>query len=203
MTDTAADRTKLFEQAFSEQKELPQPNRRGWRINNTKAQKLSFADLFALQALYDKQVGYEDLPAWVVDGNIIELNKEAKRDLAKQEEETGLTQKERKTIFNALKAQTEALAELSVNPITAGTSVLTETFDLACERFGRKQVMDELAEHFPNAAQYFAKVVMMRDVESKVETQQQIDENETRMDLMKAAEMLRTDNEERGQEVAE
>ena len=63
--------------------------------------------------------------------------------------------------------------------------------------------MDELAEHFPNAAQYFAKTVMMRDVESRVETQQQIDENETRMDLMKAAEMLRTDNEERGQEVAE
>ena len=89
------ERARLFADAFkAEPKAAPKPHLgQNWRINNTKALGLSFAEQYALGELAD--VPYRDLPDWVRDGGYAEPSADEKRHQKEQLAETGLTQSDR------------------------------------------------------------------------------------------------------------
>lgn len=200
--DNRDDRTKLFEQAFSTQAELPKPNFQNWRVNNAKASKLNFSELMLLNEFVEAGVPYQNLPSWVRDSGAIEVDAEEKRRQDNLTKETGLNLTERQTVFNALLAEVEALAELSENPIVKDSSVLLETFDHTAKRFGIGSVMDELQEKFPNAAEAFVKKLKVRDAEERALETDQTSIEAARADIAEAKKkLLVLDALERGEEV--
>jgi len=200
--ESKEDRTRLFEQAFAgDGKPLPKPSFSSWRVNNNKASRLSFSELILLNDFVEAGVPYADLPAWIRDSGVLEVEKDEKKKQEQLTKETGLDLSERQTVFNAFKAQTEALAELSENPIVKDTDVLMMQFDNTAGRFGLDQLMDELQQKFPNAAEYFSKKLTVRQAEAEAKKAQQQQQAATRKDLETAKQRLLLDAIERNAEV--
>ena len=201
-SESKEERTKLFEQAFAaDNTPLPQPNFSSWRVNNNRASRLSFQELILLNDYVEAGVPYADLPAWIRDSGVLEVEKEERDKQKELTKETGLDLTERQTVFNAFKAQTEALAELSENPIVKDTDVLMMQFDNTAGRFGLDQLMDELQQKFPNAAEYFSKKLTVRQAEVEAKKEQQQQQASTRKDLETAKQRLLLDAIERNAEV--
>ena len=78
-SESHEDRTELFKAAFAEDPALPKPNHLSWRVNNKKAAKLSFNGLIELQSFADNQVQYSDLPAWVRDADVLEVDADERK----------------------------------------------------------------------------------------------------------------------------
>lgn len=201
-SETKEDRTRLFEQAFTAETALPKPNHNNWRVNNSRASRLSFQELMLLNEFVEAGVPYQDLPSWVIDSGVLEVDRDEKKKQERLTKETGLDLTQRKTLFNALQARTEALAELSENPLVRDTDVLINTFDMTAEKFGLDAVMTELKDRFPNAAKYFDRKLMVRNAEAAAKRLKDQQEADTRaeMDAVKTQLMVQ-DLMERGVEV--
>ena len=201
-SETKEDRTRLFEQAFTAETALPKPNHNNWRVNNSRASRLSFQELMLLNEFVEAGVPYQDLPSWVIDSGVIEVDRDEKKKQEQLTKETGLDLTQRKTLFNALQARTEALAELSENPLVRDTDVLINTFDMTAEKFGLDAVMAELKDRFPNAAKYFDRKLTVRNAEAAAKRLKDQQEADTRaeMDAVKTQLMVQ-DVMERGVEV--
>ena len=155
-----------------------------------------------LNEFVEAGVPYQDLPSWVIDSGVLEVDRHEKKKQEQLTKETGLDLTQRKTLFNALQARTEALAELSENPLVRDTDVLINTFDMTAEKFGLDAVMAELKDRFPNAAKYFDRKLMVRNAEAAAKRLKDQQEADTRaeMDAVKTQLMVQ-DVMERGAEV--
>lgn len=200
-SETHEDRTELFKAAFTDEPKLPKPNRSSWRVNNKKASKLTFNELMQLQSYVDEGVDYQDLPAWLRDAEVLEVDADEKKRQRELTKETGLDLTERQFIYNSFRARCEALAELSVNPVVKDSEVMMINFDMAAEKFGKDQIMSHLQEHFPNAAEFFEKKLMIRTAKSKA-AEGNAAEQKTRQELQQAKQHLAMlEKFERGSEV--
>ena len=200
-SESHEDRTELFKAAFADDPVLPKPNKLSYRVNNKKAAKLSFNELMQLQSYVDEGVEYQDLPAWLRDAEVLEVDADEKKRQRELTKETGLDLTERQFIYNSFRARCEALAELSVNPVVKDSDVMMINFDLAAEKFGADQIMGHLQENFPNAAEFFEKKLMIRTAETKAAEGNAV-EQQTREELQQAKQHLAMmERFERGSEV--
>ena len=198
-SESHEDRTELSA-AFTNEPVLPKPNRLSTE-STTKAAKLSFNELMQLQSHVDEGVEYQDLPAWLRDAEVLEVDADEKRRQRELTKETGLDLTERQFIYNSFRARCEALAELSVNPVVKDTDVMMINFDMAAEKFGADQIMGHLQENFPNAAEFFEKKLMIRTAEVKA-AEGNAAEQQTREELQQAKRHLQMmERFERGSEV--
>lgn len=202
-SESHEDRTELFKAAFAEDPALPKPNHLSWRVNNKKAAKLSFNELIELQSFADNQVQYSDLPAWVRDADVLEVDADERKRQKELTKETGLDLTDRQFVYNSFKARCEALAELSLNPVVKDTDVMMHTWDLAADKFGEQQIMEHLSEFFPNAAQFFERKIMVRKAEQQA-AEGNAAEQQTREEIAQARQHIAMmEKHELGSEVAE
>ena len=78
--ESNADRSRLFEQAFSTKKVLPRARLANWKLNPSKARHLSFGELWTLQEYLENDVAFEHLPAWIQESGAITLDRDENSD---------------------------------------------------------------------------------------------------------------------------
>ena len=195
-------RSGLFRTAFSSvSKEMPTPNFRGWRLNPTKAAKLSFSELHLLQALVDSQTPYSQLPAWVRDGGYVVADDKTRKAEKALEAETGLTTTERQEVYSLFSAQVGALAEMCNREILKDSPLLLQELERAFETFGQEEVMDELKASYPEAAQHLTAKVQANAAEAKA--QEVAAQQDVAAEIKAAQEAIAAENAAKGQELAE
>lgn len=191
------ERTDLFQQAFATDKaDLPTPHKgQNWRVDNKKARKLSFAELYQLQEL--QGVEYRSLPDWVIDEGLAIPSKEEAKYQREMEANTGLNQSERNRVFSAFNANIEALADMAGNDILRDSAVLEGELKEAVARYGTAEVMDGLKEVNPEAAEYFTAKLQVLQAQEKAQAMQQQEaasEESIKQELMEAKEAIEAMN---------
>lgn len=162
------DRNKLFESAFGGDKkqQTPTPHTgQTFRWDLNKVSKLGFEEQYSLSA-YDG-VSYRDLPSWILDNGLAVPSSEERKHQREMQSQTGLTQSERNTTFNAYQADIEALVAMSESEILRGSSVLDGELNTLFSRHGREVVMESLDE-FPQAKEYFSAKIKVAEAGAKV-----------------------------------
>ncbi|MDC0310433.1 hypothetical protein OAL66_01715 [bacterium] len=163
------DRNKLFESAFGQDKKqkTPTPHTgQSFRWDMTKVSKLGFEEQYSLSA-YDG-VSYRELPSWILDNGLAIPSSEERKHQREMQSQTGLTQSERNTTFNAYQADIEALVAMSESQILRGSSVLDGELNILFARHGREVVMESLGE-YPQAKEYFSAKIKVAEAEAKVQ----------------------------------
>ena len=165
---TTDDRNKLFESAFGQDKkqQTPTPHTgQNFRWDMNKVSKLGFEEQYSLSA-YDG-VSYRELPSWILDNGLAIPSGEERKHQREMQSQTGLTQSERNTTFNAYQADIEALVAMSESQILRGSSVLDGELNILFARHGREVVMESLGE-YPQAKEYFTAKLKVAEAEAKV-----------------------------------
>ena len=140
-----------------------------------------------LQSYVDEGVEYQDLPAWLRDAEVLEVDAEEKKRQRELTKETGLDLTERQFIYNSFRARCEALAELSVNPVVKDTDVMMINLHGGREVRGRSN-NGAPARTLPQRRRIFRKKPMIRTAETKAAegnaAEQQIRENCSRQNYI-------------------
>ena len=147
-------REQLFLQTFGQpaKEALPEPHMgQNWRLNLAKVSKLSFTEKYALSDF--EGVPYRQLPAWIIDGGYAIASQDETKYQKKAFSETGLNQTERNQVFNAAKADAEALVAMTQSELLRDSDVLDGEIASLSSKYGA-ELMGLLNEVDPEAASY-------------------------------------------------
>ena len=188
-------RAELFQQAFGKNDyKAPRPVvGQRWRHNAAKMQKLSFGEQMKIQELQDQDIPYSDLPAWVIDGGYVEPTKQEKKRQQDLTDETGLTTSERKSVFNAAKADTAALATMTKSEILRDSAALDDQIKHFINRYG-KEAMQMLTEADGEAAAYVHSRLKLKSAEEQATSS----DESIRQELKAAQEAIAAQNASTG-----
>ena len=159
---------QLFQAAFGRE-EIVSPRAvtgSRYRINASRMKSLSFAEKMQMQAYIDQDIPYADLPAWVIDGGYVEPTKAEKKRQQQLTDETGLTTSERTQVFNAARADTEALASMTSSEILRDSAALDDQIEHFQNRYG-SQSMEMLKEVDAEAAAYIHARLQLKAAEKR------------------------------------
>ena len=156
---SSSERQNLFIDAFGQSPEKALPTAvtgSRWRYNLEKVKKLSFAEKLKLQELHDLGTPFYELPGWVVDGGFIQISKAEQKKQDQLTNETGLTQTERATVFNAFNAHMASLVEMSKRELLRESEILKTELEEAIAKYGESEVMTAINEIDGESGEYYA-----------------------------------------------
>jgi len=187
------ERAAAFVTAFgsSNTKELPVANRGvgSWRINTQKMAKLSFQEQWALGEL--KDVPYQELPAWILDGGFAVPSKEEAKLQKDLNAIDGYTTVERKEAFDVFAAEVNTLSEMASREVLRNSSLILNEYHRVCDRFGTEEVNRALAETSPEAFQHFRVIkAEQKALQEATEAQAKASEESIRKELQAAADAI-------------
>lgn len=187
------ERAAAFVTAFgsSNTGEMPVANKGvgSWRINNQKMAKLSFSEQWSLGEL--KDVPYQELPAWVLDGGYAVPSAEEAKLQKELNAIDGYSTVERKQAFNVFAAEIDVLAEMASREILRDSNLILTEYERVVNRFGAEEVNRALAETSPEAANHFR--VMKAEQKARQEAAEadaKASEESVRRELQEAAEAI-------------
>ncbi|QNI54498.1 hypothetical protein SynBIOSE41_01992 [Synechococcus sp. BIOS-E4-1] len=161
-------RAELFQQAFG-QDDFKAPRAitgKRWRVNQAKSKKLTFEELYQIQELQNQDVPYADLPEWILDNGYVEPTKAEKKLQQDLTDKTGLSISERRSVFNAALADTEALASMTTSEILRDSAALDDQIKHFINRYGNEAVK-MLKEVDGEAAAYVHSRLALKAAEEK------------------------------------
>lgn len=199
-------RTELFKASFRAPSEMPAARTTDYRLNSVRAGRLNSIELFQLQGYFDAGTPWNELPDWVRDGQYVTPDKATKKREDRLTEETGYNTSERAQMINSLLAETSALADMCKSPVLKDSPVLDQMFEQTFQRFGKDQVLEELAGIDPSAHDLYTKRALLAEAAEKEAQRQAAEsssEEQTRADIKWAQDqlaMLRNDAAMRNEE---
>ena len=165
------ERQNLFIDAFGRPPEKALPTAvtgSRWRYNLEKVKKLSFAEKLKLQEFHDRGTPFYELPSWVLDGGFIQISKAEQKKQDQLTNETGLTQTERATVFNAFNAHMASLVEMSKREILRESEILKTELDEAIAKYGEVEVMTAINEIDGESGEFYAVQLRMAKAEKQL-----------------------------------
>ena len=205
MAYNPSEADRLFQAAFAKQEPKIPQGRPGaeWRINATKMRSLSFQELYQLQEYYDANVDYNMLPAWVLDGNYVEMSSDTKKREKALSEQDGLTTSERRQVWDAGRIAAEAIGDMAELDSLKGTDMLLKQYSKAVEKFGADTINDVLKAYAPDAHGELSKMQAVKNAEAKqaeIVAAAESDEHRVRREIEEAKAAIEAMNAQTGLE---
>lgn len=163
----------LFLAAFGKpaQEKPPTPHLgQTWKFNMEKVKTLSFAEQYSISDL--KGTPYRDLPDWVLQGGYVIASATEKKHQKDAFAETGLTQSERNSVFNAAQAAVESLVAMTESQLLRDSAVLDGEIASLQAKYGN-ELLPMLIDADPEAAKYIQSRIQVQAAEAKVKSQQE------------------------------
>lgn len=163
----------LFLAAFGKpsQEKSPTPHLgQTWKFNMEKVKTLSFDEQYSISDL--EGTPYRDLPDWVLQGGYVIASADEKKYQKDALAKTGLTQSERRAVFNAATADAQALAAMTTSELLRDSAVLDNEIAALKAKYG-DELIPMLVDADPEAAKYIQGRIKVKEAEQQVTRQQE------------------------------
>lgn len=118
--------------------------------------------------MHDLGTPFYELPNWVISGGYIQISKAEQKKQDQLTNETGLTQTERATVFNAFNAHMASLVEMSKRELLRESEILKTELEDAIAKYGEVEVMTAISEIDAESGEYYAVQLRMANAEKQL-----------------------------------